>query len=142
MDYSINNEYLSSALEEGIGNEAIVNSIEGVMNKSDEKGFVPKQFGKMIDMLISAKQGTNEFIDNTRLSFLVRNNMGKLDALLNDGLTPSEVSMSFARQITKNNPEDSKFLTGIYSKIKKREFALKKAQSKEIQHQKVIIKFD
>ena len=142
MDYSINNEYLSSALEEGIGNEAIVNSIEGVMNKSDEKGFVPKQFGKMIDMLISAKQGTNEFIDNTRLSFLVRNNMGKLDALLNDGLTPSEVSMSFARQITKNKPEDSKFLTSIYSKIKKREFALKKAQSQEKQHQKVIIKFD
>ncbi len=134
-----NEIYLQNALDEGIIPQAIIDSVNGVMDKSDEKGFVPKQFGKMMDMLINAKSVNNQSIDNSKLSSLVRNNMGRLDALLNDGLTPSEISMSIARQMTKNNPDDMKFLTSIMSKIKKKDLLIKMSheKAKQAQYQKV-----
>ena len=41
--------YVNSAIESGIGAEAVRNSISGVIKKSEEVGFVPKQFNKILN---------------------------------------------------------------------------------------------
>lgn len=130
-------EYIKSALEEGVSGEGIKNSIEDMLDKSDEIGHTPEQIRDVIDTISSMKQSPN-VVDNSYNSALVRENSAKIKSAITEGLTPNEVSHTLENNLEKQDDNRKfKFIINLISKMKKKEKSLSKKEQMEKGFQKV-----
>lgn len=133
----IDKEYIKSAVEEGVSGEGIKNSIEDMLDKSDEIGHTPEQIRDVIDTISSMKQSPN-VVDNSYNSALVRENSAKIKSAITEGLTPSEVSYTLENNLEKQDDNRRfKFIINLISKMKKKEKSLSKKEQMEKGFQKV-----
>lgn len=133
----IDKEYIRSALEEGVSGEGIKNSIEDMLDKSDEIGHTPEQIRDVIDTISSMKQSPN-VVDNSYNSALVRENSAKIKSAITEGLTPNEVSHTLENNLEKQDDNRKfKFIINLISKMKKKEKSLSKKEQMEKGFQKV-----
>lgn len=133
----IDKEYIKSAVEEGVSGEGIKNSIEDMLDKSDEIGHTPEQIRDVIDTISSMKQSPN-VVDNSYNSALVRENSAKIKSAITEGLTPNEVSHTLENNLEKQDDNRKfKFIINLISKMKKKEKSLSKKEQMEKGFQKV-----
>lgn len=133
----IDKEYIKSALEEGVSGEGIKNSIEDMLDKSDEIGHTPEQIRDVIDTISSMKQSPN-VVNNSYNSALVRENSAKIKSAITEGLTPNEVSHTLENNLEKQDDNRKfKFIINLISKMKKKEKSLSKKEQMEKGFQKV-----
>lgn len=134
---NIDKEYIKSAVEEGVSGEGIKNSIEDMLDKSDEIGHTPEQIRDVIDTISSMKQSPN-VVDNSYNSALVRENSAKIKSAITEGLTPNEVSHTLENNLEKQDDNRRfKFIINLISKMKKKEKSLSKKEQMEKGFQKV-----
>lgn len=137
---NIDKEYIKSAIEEGVSSEGIKNSIEDMLNKSDEVCHTPEQIRDVIDTISSMKQTPN-VVDNSYNSTLVREKSAKIKSAITEGLTPSEVSHTLENNLKKqDNNRKFKFIINLVSKMKRKEKNLSKKEQMEKGFQKVKVK--
>lgn len=134
---NIDKEYIKSAIEKGVSSEGIKNSIEDMLNKSDEVGHTPEQIRDVIDTISSMKQTPN-VVDNSYNSTLVREKSAKIKSAITEGLTPNEVSHTLENNLEKQDDNRKfKFIINLISKMKKKEKSLSKKEQMEKGFQKV-----
>lgn len=134
---NIDKEYIKSAIEKGVSSEGIKNSIEDMLNKSDEVGHTPEQIRDVIDTISSMKQTPN-VVDNSYNSALVREKSAKIKSAITEGLTPNEVSHTLENNLEKQDDNRKfKFIINLISKMKKKEKSLSKKEQMEKGFQKV-----
>ena len=121
MEIVERNAYVNSAIESGISNTAVIDSISGVIKKSEQVGFVPKQFNKMIKTIMEAKTTAPEEYDNSLSSSLIRNNMGKLVSALKEGIRKEEVTASLSKGAISGDQDNMNFLSNLVAHMKKKE---------------------
>ena len=130
--------YLNGAMESGVANEAVISSIDSVIRKSEEVGFVPRQFGKMIKTIMDTKISVPQKINDGMASSLVKKGFGRLIAALEYGITKEEINAIISKGFVSGNEQDVNFITNLVAHLKKKENILTMSeQSEKAPYQKV-----
>ena len=118
-----NEENINGAIKNGISGEAVGSTLEDVVNKADEIGNA-KQIKKTVETIVDMKENNNTKVDESYASNLVKNNSEKIEAAINEGITPKEVATTLVNETNKTGKTHLPFVVQLISKMKKRELKL------------------
>lgn len=131
-----NEENIRGAIESGISGEAVESTLEDVVNKADEKGNT-KQIKETVETIVDMKETQNTKIDESYASNLVKNNSEKIEAAINDGITPNEVANTLINETNKKGKTHLPFIVKLISKMKRKELKLNKEKQESKGYQKI-----
>ncbi len=130
---SMNEKYIEDALNNGLSSDGVLYTLEGILNKSDQKGVSPKQIKETIEYVASMKNSYGKTYSENYLSNLVNQNADRIKAALNDGISPTEIANTLINSIENANDRVGKeklgFVVRLVSEIKKKEYSLHKSYS-------------
>lgn len=141
---SENENNIKDAVMEGIDAEAVSSTLEDVVNIADSKRKTPPQVKDAVDAIVEMKSDTQNKIDESYSSNLVKQNSEKIKSALNDGISPKEVATTLVNSTknsnTKKGRKHLKFIVNFISKMKKKELKLNKNKENvsEKSYQKVL----
>ena len=131
MNNDINYD-VNDAMKTGISGEAVSDTIEEVLDKSNDN--VPKQFKDTIEVVADMKSDKQESFNQEYASNLVQNNSNRIKEALKDGIEPNEVATEIAKNsMSANTPDGYKklsFIARLISKMKRKQ-RKKEIQSKQ-----------
>jgi len=122
-----NKDNLTLAIKEGITGEAVSMSIEDIMNISDRKGYVPREFKSAIESIADMKDITPVYNGNY-LSEEMKQNNTKIKLAIKDGLSSQEIASSFSKE---NDSKKLRFKANLVSNVKRKEQLLNKNKKNE-----------
>lgn len=127
---SENENNIKSATMEGISGEAVGVTLEDVISVADSKGKTPLQVKDTVEAIVEMKSDIESKNDEKYASELLKENSGKIEAAINEGITPKEVATTLVNSTNKSNNKKGKshlrFLVNLISKMKKKELKLNK----------------
>ena len=138
-----NEENIKSAALEGISSNAVESTLEDVVKVADSKEEVPVQLKNTVAAIVEMKSDVENQIDPNYASDFVKNNNKKINAALEEGITPKEVATTLINSTEKSNSKKGKkhlkFIVRLISKMKKKELKLNKGKenSNEKGYQKI-----
>ena len=130
---SENEEYLRSAINDGISHQAITSTINSVLNKSDEYGTTPRQLTALLSSIAYMKNSVENHFDNNYHSKFVKANNMKLSSAITDGISPFEVAKAFDGAIEIFDMRSISFLIKLVSNMKQVELNLVKQNANTYQ---------
>lgn len=132
-----NEEYIRSAVNDGISADAARSTLEDVINKSNELGKTPSQIKDVVDTIIDMKSDVRSELDNNYASNFVKENNTKIQSAINDGISPNEIATSLINSVNEVDSMKAKrnisFIVKLISKMKKKELKLVKTDEKGYQ---------
>lgn len=139
-----NEEYMKSAINNGIDAKAVNSTVEDMINKSDELGKTPSQVKETIETIVDMKKDVPDERNENYSSEFVKNNSNKINSALNDGISPKEIATTLINSTnnanTKKDKKHLKFVTKLISKMKKKELVLNNQNVENKSFQKQMIK--
>ena len=127
---SENEKNIKSAVMEGISGEAVGATLEDVMNTADFRGKTPAQVKDTVEAIVDMKSDVESKTDESYASDLFKENSGKIESALNEGITPKEVATTLVNATNNSNTKKGKkglrFLVNLISKMKAKHLKLEK----------------
>lgn len=139
---NLNEKHIKDAINSGIDAEAVNSTLEDILNKTDEKGSIPKQTKEVVESIVEMKKDTQNVVDESYASDFVRENNVKIGSAINDGISSDEITKTLVESTNKANDMISKkhlrFITKLITKMKVKELKLKKDKENKKGIQKVL----
>lgn len=136
-----NGEYVKDAINSGISAEAVSNTVNDILKKTEEVGTTPKQVKESIETIADMKKDIDSKVDENYSSELVRNNSDKINSALSDGIEPHEVATTLINSTNNANNKSNKrklnFIVKLISKMKKKELVLGRQKQDGKSYQKI-----
>lgn len=127
---SENENNIKSAVMEGISGEAVGATLGDVVNTSDSKGNTPKQVKYTVEAIANMKSDVESKTDESYASELFKENGERIQAAINDGITPKEVATTLVNATNNSNTKKGKsvlrFFVKLISKMKAKDLKYKK----------------
>ena len=118
VNYDVND-----AVRTGISGEAVVETIEEVMENNN--GETPKQFKDTVEAVVDMKSDKKDSLNPEYASDLVKNNSNRIKEALKDGIEPQEIAVEIAKVSTNANTQEGykklNFITKLISKMKRKQ---------------------
>ena len=135
-----NKEMLKEAINSGINNDTVYDTLNTLIEKKDRKGRTPKQLPKTLASIIYMKKTIKTPDTEEYYSSVVRNNSERIKSALRDGISPDEVAISLIDTInspSKNAKKRLNFMVKLITKMKKKELKLQRQNESSKGYQKV-----
>ena len=130
---SENENNIKSAVMEGISGEAVGATLEDVMNTADFRGKTPAQVKDTVEAIVDMKSDVESKMDESYASDFFKENSGKIESALNEGITPKEVATTLVNATNNSNTKKGKiglrFLVNLISKMKAKHLKLEKEKA-------------
>ena len=129
---SENENNIRSAVTEGISGEAVEATLEDVINTSDFRGKTPIQVKNTVEAIADMKSNVDSKRDESYASELFKENGERIQAAINDGITPQEVAITLVNATNNSDTKKGKgvlsFFVKLISKMKVKDIKLHKAK--------------
>ena len=127
---SENENNIKGAIMEGISGEAVGATLEDVINSADFKGKTPKQIKVAAQAIADMKSDVESKRDESYASNLFKENSERIQAAINDGITPKEVATTLVKATNNSDTKKGKnvlrFFVNFISKMKAKDLKYKK----------------
>lgn len=135
-----NEEMLREAINSGINNDTVYDTLNNLIEKKDKNGKTPKQLSKTIASIIYMKRMVKAHDTEEYYSSIVKNNSERIKSALMDGINPDEIAISLIDTINspgKNSKKRLNFMVKLITKMKKKELKLQRQNESSKGYQKI-----
>lgn len=135
-----NEEILKEAINSGINNDTVYDTLNNLIEKKDRNGKTPKQLPKTIASIVYMKRMVKADDTEEYYSSVVKNNSERIKSALRDGISPDEVAIGLIDTINspgKNSKKRLNFMVKLITKMKKKELKLQRQNESSKGYQKV-----
>lgn len=120
---------IKSAIENGISGMAVADTLNDIIDKSDEVSLVPSQLKTTVEEISEMKNNISSKTDESYKSDFMKSNSQKLLSALKDGLTGDELKEKFEKEISSGTSKTVKFNANLVAKLKQKQLALSKVEN-------------
>lgn len=134
-----NEEILKEAINSGINNDTVYDTLNNLIEKKDRNGKTPKQLSKTVASIVYMKKMVKTTDTEEYYSSVVKNNSERIKSALRDGISSDEVAIGLIDTInspSKNSKKRLNFMVKLITKMKKKELKLQR-QNESKGYQKI-----
>lgn len=119
---------IKSAIENGISGMAVRDTLNDIIDKSDEVSLVPSQLKTTVEEISEMKNNVSSKTDESYKSDFMKSNSQKLLSALKDGITGDELKEGFEKELSSGTSEKVKFNANLVAKLKQKQLSLSKTE--------------